>query len=76
MHRLPVSIYASNYAETPRKRKEHMDGDISSKLLRTNAEVARREMPCPPHGSILIKAVEKREYAASCLTCGLEGPKL
>ena len=53
-----------------------MEGDVSSKPLRTNAEVARREMPCPPHGPILIKAVEKREYAASCLTCGLEGPKL
>jgi hypothetical protein len=72
-----MSSYASarKYAATPRKRKETMESDISSHPLRTKAEAASPEMPCPPHGPILIKAVEKSAYSASCLACGLEGPK-
>jgi hypothetical protein len=72
-----VSIYASarKYSDTPRKRKETMESDVSTHPLRSKAEVGRPEMSCPPHGPILIKAVEKRAYSASCLSCGLEGPK-
>ncbi len=34
-----------------------------------------RARPCPPHGPLMIAAVEKRAYVARCLRCGLSGPR-
>ncbi len=34
----------------------------------------RRIGPCPPHGPIMVSAVERRAYVARCLRCGLSGP--
>jgi hypothetical protein len=39
------------------------------------AEFHRRQKPCPPHGPILIEAIEATTYAATCLMCGLAGPE-
>ena len=30
---------------------------------------------CPPHTSIMVSASEEGYYSASCLACGLAGPK-
>jgi hypothetical protein len=53
-----------------------MGHGISRESKRTKAEFSGRQKPCPPHGPILIQAVDKRAYVASCLACGLEGPEL
>ncbi len=34
----------------------------------------RRIGPCPPHGPMMVAAVERRAYVARCLRCGLSGP--
>jgi hypothetical protein len=53
-----------------------MERGISREPKRTKAEFSGHRKPCPPHGPILIQAVDKRAYVASCLACGLEGPEL
>jgi hypothetical protein len=53
-----------------------MENGISREPTRTKAEYAGRQKHCPPHGPILIQAVDKRAYVASCLACGLKGPEL
>jgi hypothetical protein len=30
--------------------------------------------PCPPHGPMMVSAVERRVYVARCMRCGLSGP--
>jgi hypothetical protein len=30
--------------------------------------------PCPPHGTMMVAAIERRSYVARCLRCGLSGP--
>lgn len=58
-----------------------MQNAISRQPLGERAEVHRREKPCPPHGPIMVRAVDEGPYAASeayrasCLACGLEGPE-
>jgi hypothetical protein len=52
-----------------------MEKDIPRHPLTDSAEPNRREKPCPPHGPILVRATDQRTFTASCLACGLEGPK-
>lgn len=30
--------------------------------------------PCPPHGPMMVSAVEWESYVARCMRCGLSGP--
>jgi hypothetical protein len=34
-----------------------------------------RRRRCPPHGPIMVGADEDGVYVASCLACGVSGPK-
>ena len=49
--------------------------EISHQRLRKKPEVVRRKKPCPPHGPILVEAVDEGAHVASCLACGSAGPK-
>jgi hypothetical protein len=52
-----------------------MEKSILRRPLTNRADFPRREKICPPHGPILIEAIEATTYAASCLACGLVGPE-
>jgi hypothetical protein len=43
--------------------------------LRKRPEVDGRKKSCPPHGPIQVQAVDEGARVASCLVCGLAGPK-
>jgi hypothetical protein len=47
----------------------------SFRSLRKRPEVDGHKKPCPPHGPIQVQAVDEGTYVASCLTCGVAGPK-
>src|SRR3712207_2380958 len=76
MHDLPEVAYASHWTVCGKRHgrgRMTMERGISREPKRTKAEFSGHQKPCPPHGPILIQAVDKRAYVASCLACGLEG---
>ena len=44
-------------------------------VRREGSVVGKRSIgPCPPHGPMMVAAVERNAYVARCLRCGLSGP--
>jgi hypothetical protein len=53
-----------------------MENDFPRAPLGNGAEPTGRRRSCPPHGPILIQAVDEgAARVASCLACGLKGPE-
>lgn len=48
--------------------------DLPRRSAVMNGATATRAK-CPPHGPLLVGALEKNVYVTSCLACGLQGPE-
>jgi hypothetical protein len=49
--------------------------DLPQRSAVMNRATAMRGTKCPPHGPLLVGALEKGVYVTSCLVCGLQGPE-